>query len=435
VTLELENNNIKLNRQFEVVEYEELPLLSYEACVGMQYKMPEISVINSLTTNNEMKEFIEKNIDVFEGIGKFPDKVQIKITDNAIPKSNPSRRVPMKIMPKLKEQLERMVKLDKIKPCENLTEWQSNLVIIEKPDGTLRLCIDPREVNKYIVRDMYQIPTLDDIRPILANKSFYSLLDLRDGFYHCELDEKSCKLCTFSSPFGSYSFKRLSFGISMAPELFQKRMTKYFGDIEGIQIYFDDVLICANSRDEHDQIMMKVLDRARRLNIKFNPKKVQFAVKQVKYLGFIFNKQGVIPDPERIKTIKELSAPTNKKQLQYFVDMINYLRAFIPNLSEIITPFSELLKKNILWNWSKQCETVFNNLKEILCENSVLKNYDGKHKLEIHCDASEKALGCCILQNKCPIYYASRCLNESEISFAQIEKEMLAISFACNKFH
>lgn len=231
------------------------------------------------------------------------------------------------------------------------------------------------------------------------------------------------------------SFKRLPFGISMAPELFQKRMSKYFGDIEGIKIYFDDVLICANSREEHDQIMMKVLDRASRLNIKFNAKKVQFAVKEVKFLGFVFNMQGVMPDPERIKIIKEPSSPTNKKQLQSFLGMINYLRAFIPNLSEIITPFRELLKKNILWNWSKQCETVFNNLKEILCEISVLKNYDGKDKLEIQCDVSENALGCCILQNKCPIYYASRCLNESEISFAQIEKEMLAISFACSKFY
>jgi len=258
------------------------------------------------------------------------------------------------------------------------------------------------------------------------------LLDLKDDFYHCKLEEKSSKPCTFSSPFGSYSFKRLPFGISMAPELFQKRMSKYFGDIKNVQIYFDDVLICANSRDEHDQIIMKVLERARKLNIKFNAEKVQYDVRQVKFLGFVFNEQGVIPDPDRIKTIKELNVPTHKKQLQFFLGMINYLRAFIPNLSEIITLFRELLKKNILWNWSKQCETVFNNLKEILCEISVLKNCDGKHKLEIQCDASEKALGCCILQNKCPIYYASRCLCENEISFAQIEKEMLAILFACN---
>jgi len=102
-------------------------------------------------------------------------------------------------MPKLKEQLERMLKLDIIEPCENLTEWHSNLVIIEKTDRMLRLCIDPKVVNKYIVRDMYQIPTLDDIRPILNNKSYYSLLDLKDGFYHCELEEESSKLFTFSS--------------------------------------------------------------------------------------------------------------------------------------------------------------------------------------------------------------------------------------------
>lgn len=100
---------------------------------------------------------------------------------------------------------------------------------------------------------MYQIPTLDEIRPVLAIKSCYSLLNLKDEFYHYVLDDKSSKLCTCSTPFGSYSFKRLSFGISMAPKLFKKRMNKYFGDIEGVQIYFDDLLISANSRNEHDQ--------------------------------------------------------------------------------------------------------------------------------------------------------------------------------------
>lgn len=121
--------------------------------------------------------------------------------------------------------------------------------------------------------------------------------------------------------------------------------------------------------------------------------------------------------------------------MQSFLGKIIYLRAFIPNLSEISILFKELLKKHVIWNLSKQCETVFNNLKEILCNTSFLKNYKSKHELEIQFDASEKALGCCILQNKCPIYYASRCISNAEISFTQIEKEMLAISFACNKFH
>jgi hypothetical protein len=435
VLIKLENNNIKLKRMFEVVEYKGLPLLSYEACVRMEYKMPDISEIKSLNKINDKDSFIKTNIDVFEGIGKFPDKVQIKITDNVIPKSNPPRRVPMKISSKLKEQLSRIVKLDIIEPCVGLSEWQSNLVIIQKPDETLRLCLDPREINKYIIRDMYQIPTLDDIKPVLANKSCYSLLDLKDGFYHCVLDDKSSKLCTFSSPFGSYCFKILPFDISMALEVFQKIMNEYFGDIEGVTIYFDNLLISANSRYEHDHIIKKVLERARKLNIKFNAKKLQYAVEQVKFLGLIFKKQGVISDPDRIKSIKELKVSTNKKQLQSFLGMINYIRSFIPNLSEIISPFRELFKKNVLRNWSQQCNIAFDNLKEIICNLSSLKNYESKYELEIQCDASEKALGCCILQNKCPIYYASRFLSESEVSFAQIEKEMLAIAFACNKFH
>jgi len=125
VLLELENNNIKLKRVFEVVQYEGLPLLSYEACVSMHYKMPEINAINSLSNIDERSNFIEENIDVFEGIGKFPDQVQIKITNNAIPKSNSPRRVLVKILSKLKEQLTRMLKLETIENCDNVNEWQS----------------------------------------------------------------------------------------------------------------------------------------------------------------------------------------------------------------------------------------------------------------------------------------------------------------------
>ncbi|XP_050533909.1 uncharacterized protein K02A2.6-like [Daktulosphaira vitifoliae] len=435
VLVELKNGYYKCNRVFEIVNYEGLPLLSYEACIALNYIKKDVNEIETIIRDNIKENFISKNKDVFEGIGKFPDKINIKLVDSVIPKCNPPRRVPNKLMVKLKEQLDRMIKLDIIQESSEPSEWQSNLVIIEKPDKSLRLCLDPREINKYVVREMYQIPLLDDMRSVLSNKSIYSLFDLKEGFYHCELDSESVKLCTFSSPFGSYSFKRLPFGLSMAPEIFQKLMMKYFGDIPGVLIYFDDLLVCASSREEHDKIICRVLERARKYNIKFNSKKLQYATNEVKFLGFIFNEKGVKPDNDKIQSIQELTTPINKKQLQSFLGMINYLRAFLPNLSERLKPFRELLKKNVLWNWSVECERAFCDLKESLCNVTILANFNNDQDLEIQCDASEGALGCCIFQNKRPIYYASRCLSEIEKTYAQIEKEMLAISFACTKFH
>ncbi|KAL4098278.1 hypothetical protein QTP88_022916 [Uroleucon formosanum] len=348
--IKLVNKGKKIKRVFEVVEYDGLPLLSFEAC------------------------FLQENKVIFNGIGKFPDLFRIKLKNNSNPVCNSPRRVPIKIFDKLREQLNFMVKLDLIETCSEPSEWQSNLVVIAKPNGTLRICLDRKDINANVLRELYQIPTLEEIRPALANKKFYSLLELKDSFYHCELDEVSSNICTFSSPFGSYKFKRLPFCLSVAPEIFQKLMVKYFGEIKGVHIYFDDLLVCADTRSEHDLIIDKVTENARKYNIKFNVKKFQYCVSEVKFLGFIFNEHGVTPDPERIRGA---------------------------------------IKKNALWNWNKQCQLTFIKLKEFLCNIPTLKNFDSKSDLKIQCDASDKAIGCCLSQMKSPIHFASRCLNEN----------------------
>lgn len=260
---------------FEVVDYGGLPLFSFEACVTLNYRLSEVSEINILDKQVEKEKFIQENKDIFEGIGKFPDMVKIKLKDNPNPVCNPPRRVPIKIFDKLREQLKLMVKLELIEPCSEPSEWQSNLVVIEKPNGTLRICLDPKDINANLIRELYQIPTLEEIRPALANKKFYSLFVLKDGFYHCELYEVSSNLCIFSSPFGSYKFKRLPLGLSVAPEIFQRLMIKYFGGINGVHIYFDDLLVCSDTKTEHDLIINKVIENARKYNIKFNVKKFQ----------------------------------------------------------------------------------------------------------------------------------------------------------------
>lgn len=129
----------------------------------------------------------------------------------------------------------------------------------------------------------FLIPTLEEIKLKLSGKSYFSVLDLKDGFWHVKLDQESSHYCTFSSPFGCYRFLRLPFGIKVAPELFQKINSEVFGDIDGTTVYFDDLLICASSEREHDDILSKVLNRAREKGVKFNPHKIQYKLKQVNF--------------------------------------------------------------------------------------------------------------------------------------------------------
>lgn len=171
---------------------------------------------------------------------------------------------------------------------------------------------------------------------------------MSEGFYNIRLTEKSSDLCTFNSPFGCYRFVRLPFGLSVAPEIFQKYNERAFGDLPGVIIYCDDLLICGEDEKEHDEILRKVFERARIHIVKFNKRKFQYKLREVKYFGHIFSKKGMQIDPDRIKAIKSIKSPTKVKELQIFLGMVNYLRRFVPKLAEIAAPLQMLLKKMLL---------------------------------------------------------------------------------------
>lgn len=160
-------------------------------------------------------------------------------------------------------------------------------------------------------------------------------------------------MCCFSTPFGYYKFNRLPFGLSCAPEAFIKLNEKYFGNIDpnNIIIYFDDILIATKTEQEHNELLKKVVDAAQANNVRFNIDKLQFKKSDIKFLGHIFCAEGIKPDTEQVKTIIKLADPKNKKELQSILGMANYLREFIPNMAELISPFRDLLKNNIIFTY------------------------------------------------------------------------------------
>ena len=168
------------------------------------------------------------------------------------------------------------------------------------------------------------------------------------------LDEESSHLCTFNTPFGRYRFKRMPFGISSAPEVFQKKNhdEALFGDIDGVEVIFDDIIVAVTDEKEHDETMLKLLERARQANVKFNSAKLQYKVSEVKYMGNIVSESGLKPDIEKVRAITQLPLPQSKEELQRFLGMVTYFSQFIPNQSEITAPLRNLLKKDVMWIWS-----------------------------------------------------------------------------------
>lgn len=414
---------------FFIVDVPSSPILCRKSCVSLGF-IKRINVVE-----NTRQKFLYENKDIFEGSGKFPEKCKLLVKENAMPVSKPPHRIPLGLRDKVKNKLDDMVNRNIISPCINPSPWVSKMVVVEKPNKDVRICLDPKDLNQNLIKDYYSLPTLSDLTAELSNKQYFSVLDLKEGFWQIELEEETSKLCTFSTPFGCYKFNRLPYGINLAAEVFQKYNSKYFGNIEGVSIYIDDILISGNTLEEHDKVLEQVVKRAREINIKFNKDKLQYRINEVKYLGHIFSSKGLSPDPERITAILNYSKPTSKKDLQRYLGMVNYLRDFIPNLSELSTPLRLLLKKDVDWCWMPIHDVAIENLNKLITQTPILQNFDPLKDIIIQTDSSKSGIGCCLLQEKKLVTYGSKSLTPTECNYSQIEKEFLAILYSCTKFH
>jgi len=184
-------------------------------------------------------------------------------------------------------------------------------VVVQKSNGKLRICLDPRDLNRAIKREHFIIPTFADIAPKLHGKRIFSVIDMKDGFWHIRFDEASSKLCTFNSIFGRYSYTRLPFGIASAPEVFQKKANEVFGDIPDVFVIFDDLLIAAETDEQHEKTLRKVFIRAREKNVRFNRNKIQLRLQQCKYIGHLLTPEGIRSDPNKVKAISDMGSHTD----------------------------------------------------------------------------------------------------------------------------
>ena len=314
------------------------------------------------------------------------------------------------------------------------------MVAIRKP-GKLRICIDPKDLNKTLKRNHYLMPTIEDILPSLAKAKVFSVLDAKDGFNQIRLDQQSSFLTTFWTPFGRYRWLRVPFRLKTAQEEYQKRQREVLEGLEGIQVIADDILVCGfgdtveQANKNHDEHLRSLLRRCRELNLKLNKKKAKLRLTEVKYVGHVLTAEGVKPDPEKISTVVDMPRPVNVKEIQHFTGFINYLLKFMPHLSDICEPLRRLTKKDVEWCWESQQEKAFQECKRLATIQPILKYFDAKLPVTIQCDASDKGLGATLMQEGQPVCFAARALTETEQRYAVIEKECLAICFACDKFH
>ena len=313
------------------------------------------------------------------------------------------------------------------------TEWVSSMVAAKKKDGSIRLCIDPVHLNKALLRPHHPMKTIDDILGNMSNAKVFSILDAKTSFWQIPLDEQSSLLTTFITPNGRYKFLRMPYGITSGSEVFQRSMEHLFVN-QPCEIIVDDILVYGKNAEEHDANLKQVLNRLRQLNMKLNAEKCKFHVTEVPFVGHVLTADGVKCDKSKISAITTMNTPKDKTELRRFFGMCNYVSKFIPGYSEKTAIIRELLRDDTEWFWDKQHDCAFNELKKCISSPPVLAYYNPKLPVTISADASQNGLGCVCLQEGKPIAYASRSLTETEKRYAQIEKELLALLYACTKF-
>ena len=392
-----------------------------------------IARIHNMQTSTE--DILKHYSDVIgDEIGCLPDKYEIKIDSSVTPVVHPPRPVPAPIRDQVRRELEHLENSDIIVKVDEPTEWVSSMVCVRKKDGRVRICIDPSDLNKAVLREHFPMNSIDDVATRLHGSKYFSKLDASSGYYQIPLTGKSSRLTTFNTPFGRYCYKRLPMGIRCASEVFQREMTRHFGVIDGVEVIVDDILVHGKTLTEHNKRLTRVLDKARSINLKLNKAKCDIAQPEIDYVGHRLSGERLKPSSERVEAIVKMRDPENHAELETILGMLAYVSKFIPRLSELSVPL-RTLKIQEEWLWSEQASQAFRDVKSALTSTPVLQYYDVSKPVKVTVDASMKGLGAAILQDDGVVAYASRSLTPTEQRYAQIEKEMLAVVFGCERFH
>ena len=399
---------------------------------------PELSCCS--LSSQEGQDILNDFPEVFQGLGNIKGApIHIDIQEGATPYhlSTP-RHVALPLLDPLKKELDRMEKMGVIRKVEEPTDWCHPIVLVQKGNGSIRLCLDLTRLNKAVKREFYQLESIDETLAKLGECNIMTKLDANSGYWQMPLDEESQLKATFITPFGRFCPTRGPFGLSSMQEIFNKRLDKIISGLPGVAKSTDDFLVTGRDMTEHDVHLRGLLTRLSDHGVTLNPAKCEFRQTTIDFLGHNISPAGIKPLSTKVDALLHFRTPENITELRRFFGMAQQLSKFTPELARASEPLRGLLSTKNTWVWTDNHEVAFQKTKQVLTKAPILAHYDVNKPTKLRTDGSLLNGVAAVLYQQHgnlwkPVEFASRYLSDAEKNYHNIEIEMLAVTWGCEK--
>nr|GEV45935.1 putative reverse transcriptase domain-containing protein [Tanacetum cinerariifolium] len=378
-----------------------------------------------------VQDFLEVFLKDLPGI---PPTRQVEFQIDLIPSAPPVVLAPYRLAPsemkELSDQLKELADKGCIRPSSS--PWGASVLFVKKKDGSFRMCIDYRELNKLAVKNRYPLPRIDNLLDQLQGLSVYSKIDLRSGYHQLRVQEKDIPKTAFRTRYRHYEFQVIPFGLTNAPVVFMNlmnRVCKPYLD-KFMIVFIDDILIYSKNKQEHEEHLKLILELLKKEQLYAKFSKCEFWIPKVQFLGHMIESQGIHVDPAKIESIKDWASPKTATEIRQFLGLAGYYRRFIEGFSKIAKSMTKLTQKKVKFDCGNKQEEAFQIIKQKLCSAPILALPEGNDDFVVYCDASIKDLGAMLMQREKVIAYGLRQLKVYEKNYTTHDLELGAVVFA-----
>jgi ribonuclease HI len=420
-----------------------------ECNIGTPEEPKFVKLSKSLTKEQraEYTELLREFADVFawtyEDLKAYDTSViehKIPLKEEAKPFKQKLRPINPMLLPVMEKEVKKLLDAQIIVPLR-YSDWVANLVPVRKKSGEIRLCVDFRNLNRSSRKDNYPLPNMEHILQKVTGASRISMIDGFSGYNQISVMPEDREKTTFTTPWGTFMYAKMPFGLMNAGATFQRAMDiAFIGEKDQfVVIYLDDITVFSRTDKEHCCHLKRVFLKCRRFGLSLNPKKSLFAMKEGKLLGHIVSAEGVRIDPSRVEALQTLSLPRSKKEVQAFLGKINFLRRFVSNFAELVKHITAMLRKGNEVKWTTEPRESFAQIKRALTEAPVLISPDYSKDFLIFSFASCDTVAAVLLQKneqgqEQPIAFYSKALRDAELRYEIMEKQAYALVKALKAF-